>query len=413
MVSMRAWNATVLLGVIISLGCLAVLADQRNDTSKAQNAYQAGVAAKTKGDYALAAREFREAIDLNHNLLKAHIGYIDAVVIEARVVVKAKNGSVDDFHRQLAPLVAMYKKWSEEDRSLEGMYRLARALSHDPETEGHSMEHILNGACATNPEVTEYLLNAVATENLDGKTTLEYARGFRVAEAKKYKETLEDITVRFSRSPAAMEALYYLAEQAATQSETVALLERVREEFGRFAHHDVSSVDGASNESPSARYNLMIRDLFGLYLETGNEKGLGLSEQMVKANPDDSAWATTFYIQRLLAEPFLPRTAKVTLEQARTQMTVLDARLAYHNHSALAEKTYESLVKRVAESPAEPLNSELHKLGAVLKKSPLQIDDDVWRAQIEGAKPLKNFENGQLERPSRKSSPRELLVSDL
>jgi thiol-disulfide isomerase/thioredoxin len=359
---------------------------------KAAAAYNAGLVAKKAGDNHTAAAEFRKAIDLDRHFIEAHIGYIDAVTLENRANIATRNESPANLHSEMKPLIDLYESWAKEDPSLKGVRKLAQAFGYDPQTEGQYLEILLNSACATSSEVTQYLVQAVAAGNLDANMMLHYARGFRVPQPDRYVETLHGITKRFPSDPAALEALEYLADLAASQPEKQRILEQVRSQFENFASHDVSVYETPSQDSPPAAYNLGMRKLFDIYLQNGDPKALSVAEQMAKASPGDRSWATSFYLQEQLGTESKRLEDNNVVKEARLQLALLEAKSGYDATTPSSEHAYKWMVRWVAESPDEPLNSELRKLGAHLKKSARQIDADIWRAQTEDATQFKNFE---------------------
>lgn len=382
-------SISVALLFSISLFCgTGASAQGKGANPQAQARYEAGLAAREKGDYVTAAAEFRKAIDLDHQFIDAHLGFIEASTVD-KPGERRGGFTVKDWK-----LLEIYEGWMTEDPSLSWTYSLALGLTvvNMPDNAEKGLEQ----ACILKPEVTSYLVRAAAdAEPRDPRLALNYTRGLKSCDPVQHAKNLQSIVARYPKDPIAIEALKLYAAQTKTISERATILERIRNDFAAFAPHDQAARTENYFTSAPYLYDSSMRQLFGIYLRTHADKAQGLTEQMAKANPEDRAWGLTSDLQHLVVQAGrtpLPGSAQNAMKQAQTQLTLLQGETAI----SLADiaSTYGFLCKLVAESPVEPLKSALYKLGARLwpKKSREQVDEDVWQLLTKEAQEFKTFE---------------------
>jgi thiol-disulfide isomerase/thioredoxin len=385
-----------------SLTCLAVLlavsahypaaaqSPQGNDR-QAQADYQAGVAARAKGDSRGAAAEFRKAIEFDSTFIEAHIAYIDASLSAA--LVSGQRAGEDGQLPAMKPLVEYYQKRAANDKGLTGVAKLARALGYDPRFEaGAQVAHLLIGACAAEPQVVPYLIDAARRlRDSNPQRALAYARGLRSSNETEYVETLNYIVAHNPKQLVALSALRTLAAEAPAATEKKAALEEIRGDFGQYAHFR-KAAHISDMYAPDAQYDAAMHALFAIYVNDGDPRAGPLADAMAKANPGDRAWAASALFQQMLAPWTLDvmreaGDSRALVDATRIQLELLQARVLGDPPEA-----YASLLNGYSETPAESLKSALYEAGAKAHKTRPQIDDDLWQARNRDAKPFRPFE---------------------
>jgi thiol-disulfide isomerase/thioredoxin len=364
---------------------------QQGGDRQAQADYQAGVAAQAKGDSRTAAAEFRKAIELDSTFIKAHIAYIDATLSAA--LVSGQRAAEDGQLPAMKPLVEDYQKWATNDKGLTGVTKLARALGYDPRFEGGAqVAHLLIGACAAEPQVVPYLIDAARRlRDSDTQRAFAYARGLRSSNDREYVAILNDIVSRYPKRPVALSALRDLAVEAPTATEKRAALEKIRGDFAQYAHYR-KALHISDMYAPDAQYDAAMHALFAIYVNDGDPRAGPLADAMAKANPGDRAWAASAFFQQMLASWSLDvlreaGDSRALVDATRIQLELLQARVLGDPSQA-----YASLLNGYSETPAESLKSALYEAGAKVHKTRPQIDDDLWQAKNRDARPFRPFE---------------------
>lgn len=358
---------------------------------QAQAAYSAGEQAKAGGDPVAAADDFQRAITLDPRFLQAHIAYLDARLAALQADVVARRRPASDIHKEFDDRYKSYEKLLPDNPNLRPAARLAYAFSLDPETEGGSLAHTLSGTCTNSPDVKEYIIKAIDSPGLAPFRRLAYARALLASEPELCDRTLRGLAKQFPTETVGMQALIDLADAASSDAEKVALLERVRADFRRFAHHEAADLTNEHYFAPPSQYNRLMQGLFKTYLKTESPKAVHLAEEMVKANPEDGAWFTMLHFQKLITQDLnkMDTETRDFLEITGTQLAIWEAR--HWNWSGWLS-AYEDLVRLVARNPVDPLKTQLYRVGTNLQKTPEQVDGDVLDWQKRTAKPFRNFE---------------------
>jgi len=336
-----------------------------------------------KGETDTAAAEFRKAIDLDHSFIDAHLGFIEAALAAA---------NAEELATKKAALVEAYRGWLKGDGSLGWAFELALGVAKEDE---YDIEAFPRSACQSHPALAKHVKRAAEVALASGhpELALRFAYCFRLSDRAQYDQIVQNILAHFPKEPIAMEAIGWMAADAGRTTDKVMFLERIRTEFARFAHHEEQDLKPANPyvACPRRYYNELMRRLFEVYLKTNGAKALEVAEQMTVANPnDDGEWLPKRNLQKLIVQDSIqPRAIGIL-----TQLDILQADVQSKNGSILTRRAYDNLLNRVAEYPGEPFKSELLKVGERLrpKRSPDQVDGDLWQLRMANAKPFYNFE---------------------
>jgi hypothetical protein len=373
----------VMLYAVVFLSCsTTAMAQGKSTNSQAQTAYETGLLAEQKGDTDAAATEFRKAFDLDHNFIDAHLGFIETMLAAA---------SPEKLATKKAALVEVYRVWWAWDR-FPG-WALALGVANEDD---HDVEAYPRNACALHPELAKHLSRAssAALASNRPELALRFAYCFRLSDRARYEQIVQNILTRFPTEPIAMEAIGQMAADAGRTADKIVFLERIRTEFARFAHHEEQDLKPANKymACPRMHYNDFMERLFEVYLKTDGAKALEVAEHMALANPnDDGEWLPKFNLQKLIVKDSIQ--AGKSANDILTQLDIVEADL-HSKYLVLRRRAYDNLLNRVAEYPVEPFKSELLKVGERLwpKRSPEQVDQDLWQLRMAKATPFYNFE---------------------
>src|ERR1039458_8831059 len=284
-------------GVVLLLPTREVELRAQVKSVNAQASYEAGLAAKQKGDYAAAADEFRKALELDKTSIDAVINLAEVT----RAMEKPegrKGGEWFPGPKELA-LMKMYEhdNWNKDDPSLDWAYSLTAGLLAIDYPEGGA--HGLIQACTLNEAVKPYFVKMAEAEQVPERL-LTWEVTFQNCDPKEYKKLQQRILTQFPKDPVAMEVLMdVVANKAETPAERITVLERVRSEFAGLG---ITAPESAGRKESSDRYDRAMRQLFGLYVNADAAKAQALAQEMVKADPGKKNWASYLSVQQLIVQ---------------------------------------------------------------------------------------------------------------
>ena len=437
-------------GVVLLLPTREVELRAQVKSVNAQASYEAGLAAKQKGDYAAAADEFRKALELDKTSIDAVINL--AEVTRAMEKPEGPGGGWRPLGPKDLALLKMYEhdNWNKDDPSLDWAYVLTLGLLGIDYPEGGA--HGLSQACTLNEAVKPYFVKMAEAEQVPERL-LTWEVTFQNCDPKEYKKLQQRILTQFPKDPVAMAVLMDVVDEAETPAERITVLERVRSEFAGLG---ITAPESAGRKESSDSYDRAMRRLFELYMNADAAKAQALAQEMVKADPGKKNWASYLSVQQLIVQgktliadkkfqeaSVLLQKCIADKEQARQEARqqaelqlakadkeekkkelrfVWDFRglapvrrylsdvpqdtseaksqeaqvrvLAAEATAGLgrAAEAYEDLLKSAVVSPVEPFKSALFAIGANLGKSRARVEDELWERRTRNATRFPDFE---------------------
>jgi tetratricopeptide (TPR) repeat protein len=372
-------------------------AGQSRGTPAAKAQYEQGQASYQKGDYPKAAEAYRKAIELDPDFLDAHFRFISASM---------RPDKKHDFDAVTKRLQKLYQGWA--DKSDKAVYEWALgALSYKTPAKS---EDYYRKAIAMDPNFArayyelaqrvvfrgqnlanlQYLKKAVDIDPENSDYVFDYAVALSKSDPAEARKLFLQIVSRFPNEDKGASALLSLADQTDKLEDKIAIFERLKTEY------------------PPERFLMSAHGmqlLFALYSRSDPAKALALAHQMAKNLPEaqKKTWQTRVTYQqnvidarKLLTENKFAE-ALALLEGTPNPSHVPDVATTLMKAEAEdgigeAAKAFDRIAKIVMDSPSDTLNAALCKYGAQLKKSPLQVDDDVWLIRDQKATAAPDFE---------------------
>lgn len=390
--------------VLICAGLMVWLAAPRSlqsresmGTPAARKFYEQGERAMKKGDYLLAAKDYRKAIDLDANFVEAHSQYIFATKLGHRkdkdAAIKSLKelyeGWARDHPREAVYIWALGELCGDDHAKADEFYH--KALTLDPSFARADLSLSLTAEFrGDNDEQRAYLKAAAAANPRDPQYLFYYSESLRMANPELYHQLTLEVVTRFPQSERAAQSLYRLAIDATTPEEKIPYLERLKAEF------------------PPDRFDWSesgMEELFDAYVQTQPGKALTLAQEIAKTLPDRSDRsafeAKVGFAQDIVKAEYLMAGGKYAEAQALLTATRVPqytdtTRYELDRVEALdgagdTAKAYDSLLERVAREPSVTFDAALGKMGAKLAKKPEQIEEDIWRKREDGAPLAKAF----------------------
>jgi tetratricopeptide (TPR) repeat protein len=382
---------TLLLGLGALLLHVPISGHESNGTPEARALFSKGEAATKAGKHAEAAAAFRKAIEADPDFVDAHQRFIEST--------RRKEMSTSSTPT-LPHLQELYERWAKtypkraayrwalgflslEPAKADVFFKEALAidpafarahflLARNADLRGDwiSQRRHLKAAVESNPENPQYLLR--------------YAHAHKSSDPKRFQALALSVVQEFPESPTAAEALYHLANES-SNPERRAYFERLREKY----------------PADKFSYASMAMSVFYDELTTPSD-ALSLAKDMVKLLPASKTWA-----QRVAHQEAMARVATLIAkgEFSEALGVIQTTQRPSGSHAirwALAraeagvgagqrDQAYTVLLESVAATPDDRLQAALVKHGAALKKSPQEIDADLWRIRDAKATPATPF----------------------
>jgi len=395
----RSRLVALLLLLALSAASLLVLrrsslggsAGESNGTPEARAQLTAGDAARRAGQHAEAGTAFRRAIEIDPDFVEAHARFIDTTRYLERGDSAAADRKLQELYDEWArnsPKRAVYQ-WArgfltKDTARAETLFRAALeidprfARAHwsladqaDLRGDWDARRQHLRAAVEANPDDPLYLL--------------DYADAHKNSDPVRFRELAKQVVEKFPDSQAAARALYHLANTTSNPERRV-YFDRLR----------------ASYPADRFGYTGLAMDI--LYSESEEPaQALSVARDMTRWRPTSQTWARRAAYQEALtrAEGLLAERkfdeANQTLEKIErpssghsTSWVLLRADAAAG--SGRIDAAYAALVEGVAAMPDDRRQAALLKIGAALRKTPQQIDADVWRIRDAKATVAPGFE---------------------
>lgn len=351
-----------------------------------------------KGDWPLAAKDYRQAIDLDPNYVNAHEMFIQAMIVSHPKDFAAATKNLKQLYEGWArehPNRAVYV-WAlgilcgEDLAKAETYYR--KALARDPSfaAADNSLAWIAESR-GDSALAREYLKKAMEANPREPKYLLDYAYSERRVNPTLYRQLSLEVVKRFPQNDTAAHALLWLAEYAPTPQERIADLERLKNEF------------------PPSRFiwsAMGMEMLFYTYLQESPHKAWALAQQMATSLPDPSdrdefRAKSTFAGNLVKAESLMTRhdygEAEALLAATKAPgFAGYGTRYEVDRGKSLegmgkTPQAYKYLLALVAHEPNHRLEAALQETGSTFGKTPKDVEKDVWRKREETSQPAKAF----------------------
>jgi tetratricopeptide (TPR) repeat protein len=370
---------SLLLGLASFVFLPSLHARESNGTPAAKSHFIQGEAAAKAGKHAEAAAAFRKALETDPDFVDAHQRFIDSTRREQLPTSRTPT---------LTHLQELYEGWAKQHPA-RAVYKWALGfLSHEPA----KADVFFNEALRIDPSFARahfslarnadlrgdwvaqrrHLKAAVESNPDDPQYLVRYADAHKDSDPKRFRELALSVVQKFPESPSAAEALYYLAKES-SNPERRAYFERLRANY------------------PADRFSYASLAMVSLYGElTKPAEALSLAREMVRSLPASKTWA-----QRVTQQEAMARAETLVAEQRFTEaLNVIEkTQRPTGNHgitwvllkaqaaagAGQLDQVYATLLDSVAAMPEDRLQAALLKYGAALKKTPQDINTDLWR----------------------------------
>jgi tetratricopeptide (TPR) repeat protein len=370
---------TLLLGLGQLLLPIPLAAHESNGTPAARALFAEGDAATKAGKHSEAAAAFRKAIEADPDFVQAHQRFIEST----------RRAQMATSRTPTTPqLEELYARWSKQHPKRAAYQWALGFLSNEPAKADVFFKAALkldpafaraHFSLARNADlrgdwVTQrrHLETAVKSNPDDPQYLLRFAHAHKNSEPKRFQELALTVVAKFPDSPSAAEALYHLANES-SNPERRTYYERLRVNY------------------PVDKFSYASLAMGDYYAElTAPSEALSLAEDMAKRLPASKTWAqraahqqTMARAETLIAERKFTEALEVIEKTQRpggnhaTTWVLFKAQAAAG--AGRSEQAYTTLVERVAAAPEDRVHAALVEQGAVLKKTPQEIDADIWR----------------------------------
>jgi tetratricopeptide (TPR) repeat protein len=379
MIRPRLVAFTLLVGLVHLLLPAPLDAQESNGTPAARAFFSQGDAASKVGKPGEAAAAFRKAIEADPDFVDAHQRFIESTRWERKPTSRTPT---------LPDLQQLYERWAKQYPK-RAVYRWALGfLSHEPDKADVFFSEALeldpkfaraHFLLARNADLRgdwvaqrQHLKAAVESNPENPQYLLRYAQAHKSSEPMRFQELALSVVEKFPDSPSAAEALYNLANES-SDPERRAYFERLRANY------------------PPDKFGYSSQAMSVLYGElTTPSEALSLARDMVKLLPANKAWAqrvahqeAMVRVETLVAQGKFTEALDVMQKTQRpsgshaTTWVLLKAEAGAG--AGEPDQAYTTLVESVAATPDNRVQAALLKYGTALKKSPREIDDDLWR----------------------------------
>jgi tetratricopeptide (TPR) repeat protein len=370
----------------------ALHARESNGTPAARKLFAEGEAAIKARKYPEASAAFRKAIDADPDYVAAHQRFIETT--QWQEMPGSRTPDVPRLQQQ-------YQRWAKQYPK-RAVYRWALGfMSSDPSkgdayfTEALEIDPAFARAhfmLARNADLRgdwdaqrQHLARAVDTNPDDPQYLVRYATAHKSSDPARFQQLARSVVEKFPDSPAATEALYNLAS-VAPEAEQHAYFERLRTQY------------------PPDKFGYSSTAMYDYYDEmTAPAEALSLARDMARWFPANKTWALRVEHQEAMtraetlvasrqftdARDVLDKTKRPSGRHATTWV-LLKAEAAAG--AGQLDQAYAAVAESVAAAPDARVEAALAKYGAALKKTPPEIDGDVWRIRDANAVPAPPFE---------------------
>lgn len=398
--------------LIFILACSLVIAaagaSQYNPRPEAKAEYESGLVLQKAGNTAAALEAFGRAVKLDPDYIEACSELANAAKAAQRSqqgvrsqVKLAPDTTLSDFRALYAaraaasPDKAVYQ-WalgqfddSQTQEAAERYYRKAVALDAGFVTAYQSLASTL----AYRGDLTgarECLRKACELRPHDPEALAAYAQRVGESDFALYCKLTDDFLTQFPRHAAGFELLSRMSVYEGNLTARIAILERLK---------NLYPPDENSNSEWYMRF------LFDAYNRTDPAKALSLAQEMsviVRAPAIQREWRYFAYYEqtlvtaRALMDRHLYAQAAEQLNGANVPYLVSSDPQSLLQAEALAKagnskRAYRLLVDAMAAEPSDVLRPVLLSYGEKLKKTPSQVEQDVWSRMVYGSSSLKGF----------------------
>lgn len=386
----RAVTLTSLLVAVTLLPAARVHASESNGTPAAKAQFALADTDYKAARYEQAAAAFRRAIDLDRDYVEAHKRFIEATRIAGRNDAAAANRGLQELYEQWAktfPKKAVYQ-WALGfllTEPAKADVRFREALRIDPAFARAHFSLARNADLAGAWDRQRAHLRAAVDGNPgDPQYLVKYAQAFKTSDRDRFRALALSAVEKFPTSPSAAEALYQLG-LGSSGKERRSYWERARAEY------------------PADRFNYTSLAIDFLYADTPEPaQALSIAQDMTRWLPTSKSWArraayqeTLVQTQTLLAGgKFVDALALLDKVEApashASSLVLLKAEAAAG--AGQTARAYDVLITHVAATPDDRVQAALLKQGSALKKTPAEIDADVWRIRDAKSTPAAPFE---------------------
>jgi tetratricopeptide (TPR) repeat protein len=367
-------------------------AHESNGTPAARALVSEGEAATKAGKHAEAAAAYRKAIEVDPDFVEAHQRFIESTRRER--MPTSRTPTLPDLQR-------LYEGWAKQYPK-RAAYRWALGfLSHEPANADvffmqalridptFARAHFL---LARNADLRgdwvaqrQHLKAAVESNPENPQYLLRYAHAHKNSEPKRFQELALSVVQKFPDSQSAAEALYHLANES-SDPERREYFERLRANY------------------PADKFSYASLAMSAFYGElTTSSEALSLAQDMVKWLPTSKTWAQRVAHQEAMARAETLVTQRKFTEALEvmqktqrpsgshgTTWVLLKAQASAG--AGQLDQVYTTLLESVAATPDDRVQAALVKYSTALKKSPQDIDADLWRIRDAKATPAMPFE---------------------
>ncbi len=354
--------------------------------------YATGDQASKSGRRAEAAGAFRRAIEVDPDFVDAHMRYIES----SRALAQPASRTPE-----VPELNELYTQWAKRDPHRAAFKWALGFLSHDPAT----ADSFYNEALRLDPRLARAHVQLARNANLRGDSPAErqhwkaavesdsgnpeylvrYAEAHKRSDPPRFRELASTVVQKFPDSQAAAQALSDLATES-SNPERRAYFERLRTNY------------------PPDKFSWSSSAMSSYYGElTTPSEALSLAQDMAKWLPASKTWP-----QRVAQQQALAQAATLTAERRFAEALDILQRMTRPSGShgttwvlmkaetgagaGRLEQAYISLVESLARTPNDRVQAALVKYGRALKKTPQQMDADVWKIRDSNATPAPPFE---------------------
>jgi tetratricopeptide (TPR) repeat protein len=388
----RLFAFTLLLGLGHLLRPAPLDARESKGTPAARALFTRGEAAAKAGKLAEAAAAFRKAIEADPDFVDAHQRFIEITRREQMPGSRTPT---------LPQLQTLYERWARQHPK-RAAYRWALGfLTHDPARAdvffndtlridpAFARAHVL---LAKNADLRgdwvaqrQHLKAAVESNPDDPQYLMRYAHAHKSSDPARFRELALSVVQKFPDSQAAAEALYHLAN-ASSNPERRTYFERLRANY------------------PADKYGYSSSAMSGFYSElTAPSEALSLAKDMERWLPASKTWA-----QRVVHQEAMARAETLIAERKFTeaQDVIQKTQKPSGSHGTTwvllkaeagvgagqLDQVYTTLAESVAATPDDRVRAALVKYSTALKKTPQEMDADLWRIRDAKAVPAAPFQ---------------------
>jgi thiol-disulfide isomerase/thioredoxin/Tfp pilus assembly protein PilF len=401
--------------ILLSGGISVVRAQEPAPPPAAKAQFDSGTAALKRNDAPRAVEAYRKAITIDPAYYDAHEAYMKAT---RRVYEKAdttwdfddtlkmrRRGVADSLAN--AELTREYTQWAAHKRKVAAyQWALGDLKGESPEAEPYYKKAVeLDPKLARAYEwlsliaefrgddaaSAEYMRKAMEADTTNAGYAFDYAWKFRDGDPAKYRATALDVVRRFPADQKSAQILYWLGNDAASDSAKIAIYEQARRDFppDKFGW-SADAMDG----------------LYDVYIRVVPDKALTLAKDMLNAASkadEQRDWAPrVLEAQNLILARSLAGERKYAAASAVLGVTQLSKYSGNQEMFALlraeladsagnTKAAYDSVLVRFAKTPSDSVQAAMGRYATKLHKSATQVDSAVWAIRDTAARPATPF----------------------